>query len=69
MTTQYINKVGVISLGKILGAVYAILGLIIGALMSLSYIIMGSMFGKIIIVALIFNVITGIVGGLEVEIE
>jgi hypothetical protein len=46
MATQYINKIGVLSLGKIFGAVYGIMGLILGALMTLMSLMMGSLMGN-----------------------
>jgi hypothetical protein len=42
---QKINKIGVMSLGKILGFLYALLGLIFGGLFSLG-IIVGSLFSR-----------------------
>ncbi|WP_342305110.1 hypothetical protein [Methanolobus sp. ZRKC5] len=96
MATRYIKKVGVLSLGKILAVLYAIMGLILGAFMTLASLTigamsyhagMGGMFfgaGAIIILpifygilgfitgiitALIFNVATGFIGGLEIEVE
>lgn len=101
MATRYINKVGVLSLGKILGVLYAIMGLIFGAFMTLASLTIGAMsyhggmyntgmggilfgagaiitlpifYGILgfitgIITALIFNVATGFIGGLEIEVE
>jgi hypothetical protein len=97
MAIQYINKVGVFSFGKILAAIYGIIGLIVGAFMSLLTLATGirmggagfdvglmSGFGAMItipiiyamigyvggvILAVVFNGVTGLVGGLEIDIE
>ncbi len=96
MATRYIKKIGVLSLGKIVGVLYAIMGLILGAFMTLASLTIGSMAfhpgmggmffgaGAIIILpifygilglitgiitALVFNAATGIIGGLEIEVE
>lgn len=97
MTTKHLTRVGVLSLGKIFGATYAIMGLIFGAIMTLISLLMGSMAGKEgafagmalgvgaviifpifygiiglvggIITALIYNVVAGFIGGLEIEVE
>ncbi len=96
MGTRYIKKIGVLSLGKILAVLYAIMGLLLalflvllplpmstmmhssvaggplfgtGAIIALPIIygVMGFIAG--IIMALVFNVASGVIGGLEVEIE
>lgn len=97
MVTKHVTKIGVFSLGKVLGALYAIMGLIFGALITLMslgavslmgekgaftgmlfgvgaiiavpifYGIMGFIGG--IIMALLYNFTTGVIGGLEVEVE
>ncbi|WP_407356303.1 hypothetical protein [Methanolobus sp. WCC5] len=75
MARRYINKVGVFSLGKILAAVYAIMGLILGAIMTFTSLIMGSMmygsgaesmfFGAAAIITLpIFYGVLGFIGGI-----
>ena len=95
-----VRKVGVVSLGKVVGATDALIGLIFGAILSLFSVIgagfasaagddnafVGMIFGvgAIILlpifygifgflggmlVALIFNVVSGIVGGLELEVD
>lgn len=96
MATRYLTKIGVTSLGKILGATYALIGLIFGAIMSLMSLLYipwgnqgagaGLLFGVGAIIALpifygiaglivgiitvlIFNVVTGFIGGLEIEVE
>ncbi|WMW23059.1 hypothetical protein RE476_04305 [Methanolobus mangrovi] len=80
MVTRHINRVGVFSLGKILAAVYGILGLIFGALITLMSLGMGSimgsqgafagiMFGAGAIIALpIFYGIMGFIGGVIVAL-
>lgn len=96
MVKRYITKIGVLSLGKIMGIIYAILGLIFGAIMTLFSLAAGPMMygqgaegmllgaGAIIVLpifygilgflsgiitALVFNAVTGIIGGLELEVE
>ena len=96
MVKKYITKIGVLSLGKIMGIIYAILGLIFGAIMTLFSLAVGPMMysqgaegmlfgaGAIIVLpvfygilgflsgiitALVFNAVTGIIGGLELEVE
>ncbi|HII02372.1 TPA: hypothetical protein HA351_12225 [Methanosarcinaceae archaeon] len=46
VATRHITKIGVLSLGKILGAIYAIMGLIFGAIMTLTFMGMGSIMGN-----------------------
>lgn len=46
MVTRYLKKIGVFSLGKILGAIYAVMGLIFGAIMTLLSFGTGSMMGN-----------------------
>lgn len=96
MTTKYLKKIGVLSLGKISGVLYGIMGLMAGAMITLMSLLMGSTMGAAglgavlfgvgaiialpifygvvgfisgIIAALIFNVATGYIGGLEIEVE
>ncbi|MCQ6963338.1 hypothetical protein [Methanolobus chelungpuianus] len=96
MVKRYITKISVLSLGKIMGIIYAILGLIFGIIMTLFSFTMGPMMysqgtggmlfgaGAIIalpifycvlgflsgvITALVFNAVTGVIGGLELEVE
>ena len=97
MATRYLTKIGVLSLGKISGAIYAVMGLILGAIITLTSLGMDSMMGNegafaglpfgvgaIIVVpifygimgfivgvisALIFNVVSRFMGGLEIEVE
>lgn len=76
MATRYLTKIGVFSLGKIFGAIYAILGLIFGAMMTLMSLGMGSAMGNegalvgllfgvgAIITVPIFYGIMGFVGGI-----
>ncbi|TGC10922.1 hypothetical protein [Methanolobus halotolerans] len=98
-TTAYINRIGILSLGKIVGLIYALFGLIVGGLMALfsvlggvamqgfmSYSAMNMFFGigSIIIfpifygimgfivgilVAWFYNIISGWVGGLKIEVR
>jgi hypothetical protein len=75
LTTRYINKIGVFSLGKIFALVYGIIGLILGAFMSLFFLANGSMMGtrgaaiemmfgagSVIIIPIFYAVIGFIVG-------
>ena len=96
-----VRRLGVLSLGKIMGALYAVFGLIFGALFSLFSLIgmgiasasgsgedavFGMLFGVGAIVilpifygvfgflgglltALLFNLVAGVAGGLEIEVE
>lgn len=85
------------SLGKITGAIYAVIGFIFGAIITLTFLLSGSMVGNVgglagmpfgigaiialpifygiigfiggIISALIFNIVTRFLGGLEIEVE
>jgi hypothetical protein len=43
MVKRYVTKIGVLSLGKIMGIIYAILGLIFGAIMTLFSLALGPM--------------------------
>lgn len=43
MVKRYVTKIGVLSLGKIMGIIYAILGLIFGAIMTLFSLVAGPM--------------------------
>jgi len=45
MATRHLTKIGVFSLGKIFGAIYAVMGLILGAMMTLMSLGMGSVMG------------------------
>lgn len=45
MATRYLTKIGVLSLGKIFGAVYAVIGLILGVIITLTSLGMDSMMG------------------------
>ena len=96
-----VRRLGVLSLGKVMGALYGLLGLIFGALFSVFSLIgagfagaggagedavLGLVFGvgAVIILplvygffgfigglltALLFNLVTGIAGGLEMEVD
>jgi hypothetical protein len=76
MATRYLTKIGVFSLGKIFGVIYAIMGLIAGAIFSLMSLGMGSAMGNegafagmlfgvgAIITVPIFYGIMGFVGGI-----
>lgn len=75
MATRHISKIGVLSLGKILGAIYAIMGLIFGAIMTLTSLITGpvmygpgvqSMFfgAAAIIILPVFYGVLGFIGGI-----
>ncbi|HIH93805.1 TPA: hypothetical protein HA338_07090 [Methanosarcina acetivorans] len=76
MVTKHITKIGVLSLGKVSGAIYAIMGFIFGAILTLTSIGMGSvmgnegafaglLFGAGAIIALpIFYGILGFIGGI-----
>ncbi|WP_094228926.1 hypothetical protein [Methanolobus psychrotolerans] len=70
MVTRYINKVGVFSLGKIAGVLYAILGLIFGLFMALfsmpmSFMSVGSRPGGLLFGAaaiILFPIFYGVIG-------
>ena len=97
---QTINRVGVLSLAKVLAALYALLGLVFGALMAFFSLIgaglgqasgaegawFGALFGvgAVIILpilygvmgflggaltAFLYNICSGIVGGVEIEVR
>ncbi len=74
MVKKFVRKIGVLSLGKITGVIYAIMGLIIGAVITLTSLTVGSMmygqeaggmlFGAGAIIALpIFYGVLGFIGG------
>jgi hypothetical protein len=74
MVKKFVRKIGVLSLGKITGIIYAIMGLIIGAIITLTSLTVGSMmydqeaggmlFGAGAIIALpIFYGVLGFIGG------
>jgi Flp pilus assembly protein TadB len=96
MVKKFVRKIGVLSLGKITGVIYAVMGLIFGVIITLTSLTVGSMmysqgaggmlfgawaiialpifYGVLgfiggVITALIFNAVTGAIGGLELEIE
>jgi hypothetical protein len=97
MATKQVTKIGVLSLGKILGVLYAIMGLIFGALITLMSLGAGSLMGERgafagmlfgvgaiiavpifygimgfiggITMALLYNLTTELIGGLEIEVE
>jgi hypothetical protein len=97
MATRYLTKIGMFSLAKITGVIYALMGFIFGALITLTSLLGGSMMGNEgvfpgmilgagaiialpifygiigfiggIITALIFNIATRFLGGLEIEVE
>jgi hypothetical protein len=46
MTTKHLTKIGVLSLGKVFGAIYALIGLIFGAIMTLMSLVGSSMMGN-----------------------
>ena len=96
METRYIKRIGILSLGKVLAVLYAIMGLLVALFLNLLPMPMSSMMhspvaggplfgtGAIIalpiiygvmgfiagiIIALVFNIASGMIGGLEVEIE
>ncbi|AFV22641.1 hypothetical protein Mpsy_0430 [Methanolobus psychrophilus R15] len=96
MVKKLVRKIGVLSLGKITGVIYAVMGLIFGVIIAITSLTVGSMmysqeagrmlfgvwaiialpifYGVLgfiggVITALIFNVVTGVIGGLELEIE
>ena len=96
-----LKKVGALSCGKVLGILYALVGLLVGAVVSLVSMVgaaigsargespeafLGVLFGVAAIVAMpllyggmgfigglmsagLYNVVAGVVGGLEVELE
>nr|WP_304364520.1 hypothetical protein [Methanosarcina sp. KYL-1] len=76
VTTRRITKIGVLSLGKTFGAIYAIMGFIFGAIMTLMSLGMGSLMGNegalagllfgvgAIITVPIFYGILGFIGGI-----
>lgn len=80
MVTKHITKIGVLSLGKVSGAIYGIIGLIFGALITLMSLGMGSMMGSngafagllfgvgAIIAMPIFYGIMGFIGGIIVAL-
>ncbi len=96
MATRYVNRIGVLSLGKILAVVYGTLGLIFGILITSTSLLIGPgmygsgsggmLFGAAAVITLpvfygiigfvsgvitawIFNAATGVIGGLEIEVE
>lgn len=79
MTTRYVNKVGVFSLGKIVGIIYAVIGLIFGAIITAASLMIGSamaawgfegdMFGTgAIIILPIFYGIMGFIMGIVIAL-
>ena len=78
-----INRVGVLSVAKVLAALYALLGVIFGAFMALFSVIgaglgqasgaegawIGVLFGGGALSAFLYNHCSGVVGGAEIEIE
>lgn len=74
MTTKYVKRVGVLSLGKIVGIIYAIIGLIFGAIITIAALLVGStlsslgfegdMFGTgaIIILPIVYGILGFILG-------
>jgi hypothetical protein len=80
MVTRHITKIGVFSLGKVFGTIYAIMGLIFGAIISLMSMGMGSLMGNegafagilfgagSIIVLPIFYGILGFIGGIIIAL-